>query len=170
MFMHPGKKLLFMGCEIAQSREWNHDTSLDWHLVDYPSHLGMQSLVRDLNHLVAAEPALHQRDLSPDGFSWIDCNDHENSVVSFMRRAADPDDHLVVAVNFTPVVRGSYRIGVPRGGTYVEVLNTDAAVYSGSNVGNSGAVQAEAAPLHGHPYSVSLQMPPLGCVVLKPQR
>jgi 1,4-alpha-glucan branching enzyme len=170
MFMHPGKKLLFMGSEIAQSREWNHDTSLDWHLVEYPSHRGMQTLVRDLNRLMASEPALHQRDLSHEGFAWIDCNDHENSVVSFLRRAADPDDHLVVAVNFTPVVRGSYRIGVPRGGTYVEVLNTDAEVYSGSNVGNNGAVQAEAAPLHGHPYSVSLQMPPLGCIVLKPQR
>jgi 1,4-alpha-glucan branching enzyme len=170
MFMHPGKKLLFMGCEIAQSREWNHDTSLDWHLVDYPSHRGMQTLVRDLNRLMAGEPALHERDLSHEGFSWIDCNDHEHSVISFMRRAADTDDHLVVAVNFTPIVREGYRIGVPRAGTYLEVLNTDAAAYSGSNVGNDGAVQAVEVPLHGHPCSVSLQLPPLACVVLKPAR
>jgi 1,4-alpha-glucan branching enzyme len=170
MFTHPGKKLLFMGGEIAQSREWNHDVSLDWHLVDYPSHLGMQTLVRDLNHLMASEPALYERDLSHEGFSWIDCNDHEHSVISFIRRAANPDDYLVVAVNFTPTVRADYRIGVPCAGTYLEVLNSDSEAYSGSNVGNNGAVQAVNVPLHGHPCSVSLQLPPLACVVLKPAR
>ena len=168
MYVHPGKKLLFMGSEFAQSREWNHDTSLDWHLLDYPSHRGMWALVRDLNHVLAGEPALFERDHSPDGFSWIDCNDHEHSVISFLRRGKTPDDVVVVVVNFTPVVRQDYRIGVPRGGKYLEILNTDAAVYGGSNVGNNGEIEADGIARHGHAQSLSLTLPPLGCLVFKP--
>ena len=166
---HPGKKLLFMGGEFAQSREWNHDASLDWHLLEYPSHEGMSRLVRDLNHLYTSEPALHQLDFSGDGFAWIDCNDHEQSIISFLRRAKDPADVVVFVVNFTPVVRNGYRVGVPLGGRYREVINTDAEIYGGSNVGNGGAVEAEDAARHGHAYSVSLTVPPLACVILKPE-
>jgi 1,4-alpha-glucan branching enzyme len=170
MFGHPGKKLLFMGGEFAQSHEWNHDTNLDWHLLAYPSHRGVSALVGDLNRLYASEPSLHERDFTPEGFSWIDCNDHLHSVISFIRRAKDAEDVLVFVVNFTPVVRDGYRIGVPAAGRYLEILNTDSAVYGGSNVGNSGVVEAQDQPAHGHPYSLSLTLPPLGCLVLKPER
>jgi 1,4-alpha-glucan branching enzyme len=169
MYGHPGKKLLFMGSEFAQWREWNHDTGLDWHLLGFPSHEGVRALVRDLNRLLAAEPALHEVDASPEGFSWIDCNDHEQSVVSFIRRGKDPDDLLVFVVNFTPVVRHGYTIGVPRPGQYREILNTDAASYGGSNVGNAGSVSTTDVARHGHSCSVSLVLPPLACVVLKPE-
>ncbi len=166
---HPGKKLLFMGSEFAQSREWNHDHSLDWHLLEYDTHAGLQRLVRDLNHLYVREPALHALDFSPRGFWWIDCNDHEQSVVSFVRRGRHPDDLLVFVVNFTPVARCGYRVGVPLGGRYREVINTDAAIYGGSNVGNGGEVVAGASSLHGQPHSVTLLLPPLACVILKPE-
>jgi len=170
MYAHPGKKLLFMGGEFAQSREWNHDIGLDWHLMDYPSHRGVWTLVRDLNRVLTAEPALHEGDHSAGSFSWIDCNDHENSVISFLRRGASEDDALVVVVNFTPVVRLGYRIGVPVAGTYHEVVNTDAEVYGGSNVGNGGAIAAEAVARHGHAQSLNLTVPPLACLILKPAR
>jgi 1,4-alpha-glucan branching enzyme len=170
MFGHPGKKLLFMGGEFGQSHEWNHDASLDWHLLAYPSHRGLSTLVRDLNRLYGAEPSLHEQDFTPGGFSWIDCNDHQHSVISFLRRAKDRDDVLVFVVNFTPVVRTDYRIGVPVAGRYREVLNTDSTIYDGSNVGNDGVVVAEDQSAHGHPYSLNLRLPPLGCLVLKPER
>jgi 1,4-alpha-glucan branching enzyme len=170
MVGHPGKKLNFMGGEFGQTSEWNHDHSLDWHLLEYPEHRGIQQLVRDLNRLYQSEPSLHELDVRPEGFAWIDCNDHENSVVSFLRRSGDPADFTVFVVNFTPVVRQAYRLGVPEAGRYRELLNTDAEVYSGSNVGNGGGVDAEDIQKHGYEHSISLVLPPLACLVLKPDR
>jgi 1,4-alpha-glucan branching enzyme len=169
MYGHPGKKLLFMGGEFAQSREWHHDRSLDWHLLEAGPyhHRGMQRLVRDLNHLYRREPALHEVDFSPAGFEWMDCNNWEQSIVAFVRRARNPEDCVLVVCNFTPVPRAGYRIGVPAWGFYRELLNTDAACYGGSNVGNAGGVEAQAIPWHGQPHSVVLSLPPLGVLVLK---
>ncbi len=166
---HPGKKLLFMGGEFGQRAEWNHDTSLEWHLLDFESHRGLQRLVANLNKLYAAEPALHEVDFDWHGFEWLDCHDADSSVLSFVRRAKNPKDFLVVAANFTPVVRENYRVGVPEPGFYHEVLNTDAAIYAGSNVANSAGIEAEPVPWLGHPYSLSLRLPPLGTVFFKPQ-
>src|SRR5262249_4724710 len=135
-YSHPGKKLLFMGQEFAQRNEWSEARSLDWHLLQFSSHRGVQQLVRDLNHLVAAEPALHQVDFDWHGFEWIDCNDSDNSVLSFFRTGRNPDDVVVVVFNATPVVREGYIVGVPLPGFYKEVLNTDGSAYGGSNVGN----------------------------------
>jgi 1,4-alpha-glucan branching enzyme len=170
MYGHPGKKLMFMGGEFGQWIEWNHDRSLDWHLLDCEPHKGLQRFVRDLNALYAREPALYEVDFEPEGFSWIDCNDNENSVVSFLRRGRDPREFVVVVVNFTPVPRESYRVGVPEAGYYRELLNSDSESYGGSNMGNAGGVEAEAAEAHGHPYSLCLTMPPLGCLMLKVSR
>jgi 1,4-alpha-glucan branching enzyme len=167
MFGHPGKKLLFMGSEFGQWREWNYDASLDWHLLDEPLHQGLQHWVRDLNRVYQQEASLHEIDFEGAGFSWIDCNDNENSVVSLLRRARNPDDFTVLLVNFTPVPRESYIIGVPAGGWYREVLNSDAAMYGGSNVGNGGGIMAEEGETHGFGYSLSLTVPPLGFVLLK---
>jgi 1,4-alpha-glucan branching enzyme len=169
MYGHPGKKLVFMGGEFGQVNEWDHETSLDWHLLEMgPYHAGLQRLVRDLNRIYRSEPALHEVDFDPAGFQWIDCNDWEGSAVAFMRRARNPEDFVVVVCNFTPVVRQPYRIGVPRAGFYRELLNTDAALYGGSNVGNAGGVHAEEVPAHGHPVSLSLTLPPLATLILKP--
>jgi 1,4-alpha-glucan branching enzyme len=170
MFTQPGKKLLFMGGEFAQEREWNHDSSLDWHLLSDEMHTGVHRIVRDLNRLYREETALYERDCEPEGFSWIDCNDAESSVVSYIRRGADPDDFVIIIVNFTPVVRDGYRIGAPRSGRYREILNTDSALYGGSDVGNSGVVEAENEPSHGMAASLSLTLPPLGALVFKPER
>jgi 1,4-alpha-glucan branching enzyme len=167
MYGHPGKKLLFMGGEFAQWREWNHDRSLDWHLLDDPAHAAMRQYVRDLNRLYEAEPALHQVDFDASGFRWIDANDNENSVVSIVRYARDRRDFAVMVFNFTPLPRLGYRIGVPAAGYYAERLNSDAAAYGGSNVGNQGGVQSEATPAHGFEQSVCLTVPPLGCLLLK---
>ncbi len=169
MYGHPGKKLLFMGGEFAQSREWSHDRSLDWHLLDEgPFHRGVQRLVRDLNHLYRAEPALHELDFDPAGFQWIDCSDWEQSILAFLRRARVPSDCVVVACHFTPLVRHGYRVGVPREGFYRELLNTDAASYGGGNVGNAGGVRSEPIPAQGQPHSVVLTLPPLAVLFLKP--
>jgi 1,4-alpha-glucan branching enzyme len=171
MYAHPGKKLLFMGGEFGQTNEWYHEVSLDWHLLGMgPYHQGLHRLVQELNRLYREEPALHQVDFEPVGFQWIDCNDWEESVITFLRRARDPEDFLVVVCNFTPVVRQGYQIGVPRAGTYHERLNTDAAFYGGSNVGNAGHVLAEGLPKHGHEQSLRLTLPPLSTLVLKPER
>jgi 1,4-alpha-glucan branching enzyme len=167
MYVHPGKKLLFMGSEIGQWREWNHDASLDWHLVDGPLHGGLQLFVADLNRRYRAEPALHELDFDPNGFEWIDCNDHESSVVSLIRRARDPNESVVAVLNWTPIVRRGYRIGVPASGFYRELINSDAGVYGGSNTGNGGGCGTEAVPAHGHPYSLNLTLPPLGGLILK---
>ena len=169
MYGHPGKKHLFMGGELGQVREWNHDTSLDWHLLDQgPYHRGVHALVRDLNRLYRAEPALHRVDFEPAGFQWMDCSDAEQSVVAFVRRARDPRDLVLVVCNFTPVPRQGYRVGVPVGGFYRELLNTDAGYYGGSNMGNAGGVQAQARPWTGQPWSIALTLPPLSVVMLKP--
>ena len=167
MWSHPGKKLLFMGSEFAQENEWNCEGSLDWHLLDDGLHKGVQSLIRDLNRLYRVEPCLHELDCEPQGFSWIDCNDRDNSVLTYLRRAQQADDIAVVACNFTPVVRDGYRVGVPHPGYYHEVLNTDSEWYGGGNVHNGGGRQAEEIPWHGHPYSLDLTLPPLATVILK---
>ncbi len=161
-----GKKLLFMGGEIAQRQEWRHDQSIDWHLLKWAPHKGVQALVRDLNHLYAAEPAMHQLDNHPGGFEWIDCTDANNSVISFIRKGKS-EDVILVVLNLTPVPRPGYRVGVPGAGFWTEVLNTDAGVYGGSNVGNSGGVYAEFVPMHNQRYSVLLNLPPMGAVFFK---
>jgi 1,4-alpha-glucan branching enzyme len=170
MVGHPGKKLLFMGSEFGQWWEWNHDVSLDWHLLPDPSHEGIQRWVRDLLTTYRREGALYQRDHEPGGFEWIDCSDNENSVLSVLRRGNDPRDYVIMVVNFTPVPRLNYRIGVPESGAYRELLNSDAAVYGGSDMGNAGAVEADHEPAHGRPASLRLTIPPLGCLFLKPLR
>ena len=161
-----GKKLLFMGDEIAQRQEWRHDQSIDWHLLKHEPHKGVQAVVRDLNKLYAAEPALHELDNQPGGFEWIDCTDAANSVICCLRRSKG-DDVIVMAFNFTPIPRHDYRVGVPGPGSWAEVMNTDAGVYGGTNVGNNGGVYAEFTPMHGQKYSVSLNLPPLGAVFFK---
>jgi 1,4-alpha-glucan branching enzyme len=167
MFAHPGKKLMFMGCEFGQWREWNYDTSLDWHLLQYAEHEGLRRWVQDLNHTYQRESSLHEVDFDYHGFQWIDCCDNENSVMSFVRRAKDPQDFSVIVTNFTPIPRLDYRIGVPEGGWYRELLNSDSARYSGSNMGNGGGAHAEPRPMHGFDYSMSLTVPPLGFLLLK---
>jgi 1,4-alpha-glucan branching enzyme len=167
MFSHPGKKLLFMGSELGQWREWSHDRSLDWHLLEDESHQGIRRWLRDVVALYRSEPALHANDFHPDTFRWIDCNDNENSVVSYVRYAHDLDEFVAVVLNFTPVPRLKYRIGVPQAGWYRELLNSDGAVYGGSNMGNGGGVASEPVPAHGFDQSLSLTVPPLGCLILK---
>jgi 1,4-alpha-glucan branching enzyme len=168
MYCHPGKKLLFMGAELGQYEEWNHDVSLPWHLLRYPPHSGIQSLVRDLNRLHREVPALHEIDFSPDGFEWIDWRDRDNSTLSWMRRDKE-DDFVVCVANFTPVVRYDYRLGVPRAGSYAEILNTDAGIYGGSNTGNAGRLEAEQVATHGRGYSLRVTLPPLATLVLRPE-
>ena len=166
-YAHPGKKLLFMGQEFAQRDEWTEKHSLDWHLLGYDSHRGIEQLVGDLNKLYAAEPALHQVDFDWQGFEWIDANDADSSVLSFIRRGKSPDDIIVVVLNATPVVREGYRIGAPRPGFYKEILNTDASHYGGSNVGNQGGQAASDQPYQGKSHSLCLTIPPLAAVFLK---
>jgi 1,4-alpha-glucan branching enzyme len=168
MYAHPGKKLLFMGNEFAQEREWTHQSSLDWHLLNDSYHAGVQRLVLDLNRLYRATPALHERDTEPEGFEWIDGSDEAQSVIAFMRRARDPKNYVVVVCHFTPVVRREYRVGVPEGGQYIELINSNSGAYGGSNVGNMGRIQAEPVPWQGRPFSLSLTLPPLGVLVLRP--
>ena len=170
MYAHPGKKLLFMGSEIAPWNEWNHDASLDWHLLDWSSHRGIFNIIRDLNALVRDDPALHEVDFDWRGFEWIELHDWENSVLSFMRRAKDPREAIVVVCNFTPVPRLDYRIGVPEPGFYREAFNSDSEIYGGSNVGNYGGIWAEHTPYGGRPYRLTLRVPPLGVVFLKVPR
>ena len=169
MFTQPGKKLLFMGDEFAQDSEWVHDRGLNWGLLDRPEHRGIQTLVRALNTLYRSRPELHERDCEGDGFRWIDCNDADASVISYIRRARDPAQFLVVICNFTPVVRSGYRVGVPRAGDYAEVLNTDSGYYGGSNSGNLGALTTEGQPAHGFDQSLLMTLPPLATIVLAPE-
>jgi 1,4-alpha-glucan branching enzyme len=169
MFTQPGKKLLFMGGEFGQFSEWNHDTQLEWHLLNYEAHKGVQRLIRDLNWLYAERPALHQRDCDLGGFQWIDCSDSDASVISYVRRGDDPNHFVVVIGNFTPVVRHGYRVGVPKWGGYREILNSDSSFYGGSNVGNDGRLEAEAVPAHAQGHSLSLVLPPLAFLVLVPE-
>jgi 1,4-alpha-glucan branching enzyme len=166
-YAQPGKKLLFMGGEFGQGREWNHDASLDWHLTEYPPHAGVQRWVSDLNRLYRSEPALHVYDCNPAGFEWVDCSDAENSILSFLRKGPKPADTVLVVCSFTPVPRSEYRVGVPHGGYWKELLNGDAAEYGGSGVGNLGGVEAEQAEFHGKPWSLRLTLPPLATVFFK---
>ncbi|MBN1844198.1 MAG: 1,4-alpha-glucan branching protein GlgB [Sedimentisphaerales bacterium] len=166
-FTHPGKKLLFMGGEFGQWREWNHDDSLDWHLLLYSRHEGVRRWVRDLNRLYRQWAALHERDFDKEGFEWVDCNDWQGSVISYLRRGINPDELVLVVANFTPTARHGYRTGVPRPGVWRELLNSDARTYGGSGQGNLGAVRAEAVSYQGrYDQSVSLTLGPLGLVVL----
>jgi 1,4-alpha-glucan branching enzyme len=169
MYSHPGKKMLFMGGEFGQWQEWNHDSSLDWHLCEHASHKGMQRLIRDLNRLYRAEPAFHEVDFDWTGFQWIDFHDADNSVIVFLRKARDARDAIVCICNFTPVLRHGYRIGVPEAGWYGEIFNSDAEIYGGSNVGNLGGMGSTDVPCHGLPHSVVLTVPPLAIVFLKRQ-
>jgi 1,4-alpha-glucan branching enzyme len=169
MWTHPGKKLLFMGSEFGQWNEWNSGQSLDWGLTRYEPHSKLRTLLRDLNRMMQDQPALHQLDFDGSGFEWIDLHDSEQSVLSYIRKGKDPHDIVVVALNFTPVPRESYRLGVPRAGFYREMLNSDSEVYGGSNMGNGGGVQTEAQPWMGRSHSVTLTLPPLGAVILRPE-
>lgn len=168
MYGHPGKKLLFMGGEFGQWREWNHDTSLDWHLVQFAPHRGLHRWVRDLNHFYRREPALYECDFEPEGFQWVDFHDWEKSIISFIRRGRSTEDLILVVCNFTPVPRHQYRIGVPTGGFWKEMLNSDAREYGGSGQGNAGGVHADPIPFYDRfPYSLSLTLPPLGVLFFK---
>jgi 1,4-alpha-glucan branching enzyme len=167
MYSQPGKKLLFMGGEFGQWREWNHDTALDWNLLDFLPHAELQRWVEDINRTYRDIPALHELDTSGDGFEWIDCNDTENSIVSLLRKSrSNPDQVVAVALNFTPMPRHNYAVGVPFGGHWREILNSDAPLYGGSGQGNMGGVDAAPIPLHGRRWSVNLTLPPLGAVFL----
>jgi 1,4-alpha-glucan branching enzyme len=167
MFTYPGKKLLFMGCEFGQGDEWNSAAHLDWYVLDYPFHQGVQRLTGDLNRLYRNVPALHHYDFEPQGFDWIDCHDAPQSILSYLRRCND--QIAVIALNFTPIPRYNYRLGVPNPGLYEEALNSDSGYYNGSNLGNAGAVEAEATPWMGRPYSISITLPPMAGVVFLPK-
>jgi 1,4-alpha-glucan branching enzyme len=167
MYAQPGKKLLFMGCEFGQLREWNHDDSLDWYLLGYPLHADLRRWVQDLNRFYRSEPALWEVDFAPPGFEWVDCSDVEHSVVSLMRRDRSGSSVILAVCNFTPLPRLKYRVGAPRGGFWREVLNSDAKEYGGSGQGNLGGLEASPSPCHGRPYSLELTLPPLGAVFFK---
>ena len=172
MAAHPGKKLLFMGGEFGQWREWDENGQLTWELLEHPLHRQLQHFVRDLNHLYLSEPALHQVDFSWEGFQWVDLRDVDQSAVSFLRRGAGPTaqaEFVVVVANFTPVPREGYRVGVPRAGFYKELLNSDSEAYGGSNMGNKGGLPADAIPWQDQPFSLLLTLPPLAVVILKPE-
>ncbi|MSV32359.1 MAG: 1,4-alpha-glucan branching protein GlgB [Bryobacterales bacterium] len=170
MYGHPGKKLLFMGQELGPYAEWNWETQIPWELLEFELHRKLQTLIAELNRLYKSEPALYQVDTSFNGFEWIDFRDVDASVIAFLRRAKDPNDFLVFACNFTPQPRHSYRIGVPSDGNYIELLNTDSSQYGGGNMGNFGWRNADPVQSHGHPFSLSLTLPPLSVVVFKPEK
>jgi 1,4-alpha-glucan branching enzyme len=169
MWGHPGKKLLFMGGEFAQEREWNHDLSLDWHLLADPFHEGMQRLLRDLNRTYCDTPTLHEKDCEASGFQWLVSDDADNSVIAWARFGDDPGRVTLVISNFTPVPREGYHLGVPLPGHYREIVNTDAAIYGGSNVGNMGAVTAVEEEAHGRQHSIFVTLPPLATIILDRQ-
>jgi len=166
-YAQPGKKLLFMGGEFGQWTEWNHDASLDWHLLEYTPHTGLQRWVEDLNRLYRSEPALYEQDCNGTGFEWIDCNDTEHSVLSFLRKGRSTSESILVVCNFTPVPRYNYQVGVPRGGFWQELLNSDAGEYGGSQQGNLGGMEASPVSYHGHFHSLNLTLPPLAVVFVK---
>jgi 1,4-alpha-glucan branching enzyme len=167
MWGHPGKKLLFMGGEFGQWQEWDFNKNLEWTALGSPNHRGIQTFVKDLNRLYQREPALHEIDFEPEGFSWIDANDSDNSVFSFIRKSKKSGDFIIVVSNMTPVVRENYRIGVPKPGFYEEIINSDSDFYWGSNVGNGGGIETEPVTFHGYEQSLSLRLPPLGTIMLK---
>jgi 1,4-alpha-glucan branching enzyme len=166
MYTQPGKKLLFMGGEIGQWREWNHDTSLDWHLLEHEPHRQLQRWVRDLNTWYRGEPAAHELDSGPEGFAWVDCNDADHSTLTFLRRSSS-GGAILAAFNFTPVPRHNFRIGVPVAGLWKEVLNGDATRYGGSGQGNLGGVQTAPVASHGLTQSINVTLPPLAMVVFQ---
>jgi 1,4-alpha-glucan branching enzyme len=168
MWAHPGKKLLFMGCELAQEAEWSHERSLDWHLLEQPAHAGIQSLIRDLNHRYRDEPALWELDSDPAGFWWLEPNDADNNTLAFARQSRDGTRVLVFVANLSPVPRPAYRLGLPRSSRWREAINTDSAYYGGSDVGNLGGVEPEPIPWHGQPFSAELTLPPLAAIWLVP--
>jgi 1,4-alpha-glucan branching enzyme len=170
MFGHPGKKLMFMGCEFGQWNEWNHDTSLQWDLLQWASHQGLQKYIADLNAIYRREPALHEVDFDHTGFEWIDCHNWEQSTLAFVRRAKNPSDFVIVACNFTPVPRTTHRLGVPEMCWYEEICNSDSVYYGGSNLGNGPGRMAEALPWDGRPFSIPITLPPLATVIMKPRR
>ena len=167
MYAQPGKKLLFMGGEFGQWNEWYHEESLHWHLLEYPLHASLQRWVEDLNKLYKHKGALHQLDFDPAGFEWIDCNDSQNSGLSFIRKGYSQKDTVLTVCNFTPVPRYNYRVGVPTGGYWREILNSDAKEYGGSGHGNLGGMEASPVPFHGRPYSLNLTLPPLAAIFLE---
>jgi 1,4-alpha-glucan branching enzyme len=169
MWAHPGKKLLFMGGELAQEAEWQSERSIDWHLLEQPEHSGVQALVRDLNGHYRSEPALWERDFEPAGFRWLEPNDASSNVVAFLRLAAGQARPIVCVCNFSPVPRPGYRLGLPRAGRWIELLNTDSDFYCGSGVGNLGGVVAEPREWHEQPFSAEVTLPPLGVVWLAPE-
>jgi 1,4-alpha-glucan branching enzyme len=169
MFGHPGKKLLFMGDEFGQWSEWNHDASLEWNLLEHPSHAGLKRWVRDLNTLYRGEALLHTIDFNSAGFEWVDCKDFQRSIISFLRRGQNPNDQLLFVCNFTPVVRQNYRVGVPLEGYWKEILNSDAPLYGGSGQGNFGGLSTVPLPIHGRPFSLNMTLPPLGIVIFRPE-
>jgi 1,4-alpha-glucan branching enzyme len=169
MFGHPGKKLLFMGGEFGQRSEWNHDSSLEWHLLQYPFHSGLLRWIRDLNTFYRGQPSLFERDFDASGFEWVDCADSQRSVVSFLRMGKNSQDRTLFICNFTPVPRHNYRVGVPSSGYWRELLNSDAPLYGGSGQGNVGGADASPLPAHGRPHSLNLTLPPLGIVVFRPE-
>ncbi|WP_162427093.1 1,4-alpha-glucan branching protein GlgB [Pontibacter pudoricolor] len=167
MYAHPGTKLLFMGGELAQSTEWNHDSSLDWHLLQYNYHSGVQRMLQQLNKLYQQEPALYELSFDSSGFEWIDFQDAHNSVISFLRKGKDPKENIFIVCNFTPIVHEHYRLGVPHGGEWIQIFNSDDEQYGGSNVQNQGSLQATQEPSHGRDYSLTLKLPPLAVVYFK---
>jgi 1,4-alpha-glucan branching enzyme len=170
MYAHPGKKLLFMGNEIGQWGEWSHERGIEWNILEWPFHQGLQRWVRDINTFLRGEPALYQQDFEPAGFEWIDCHDSQQSVLSFLRRGRDPEDVLACVCNFTPVPRHNYRIGVPRAGYWEEVLNSDATIYGGSGQGNLGGAEATPVAAFGRYYSLNVMLPPLAIVAFRPKK
>jgi 1,4-alpha-glucan branching enzyme len=169
-WLFPGKKMLFMGDEFGQSKEWNENAQLDWWLLDAgPFHRGLQKFVEDLNQLYIKTPALWQADYDHAGFNWIDCNDRESSVLSFLRQTADGKDQMVVIMNLTPVQRDNYRVGLPRAGRWRELLNSDAGIYAGSNKGNYGVVTAENIPCHNQQHSAQFTLPPMSVIAFQPE-
>jgi 1,4-alpha-glucan branching enzyme len=168
MYAQSAKKHLFMGSEIGQWGEWNHEGSLEWHLLQYDLHAGLHRWVKDLNRFYRAEPALYELDFDPAGFEWIDCDDSEGSTLSLLRKGKSPDDVLLVVLNFTPVLRQNYRVGAPRGGFWREALNSDAWIYGGSGQGNLGGVEAAPVSFHGRPHMLTMTLPPVAAVFLKP--
>jgi 1,4-alpha-glucan branching enzyme len=168
MWGHPGKKLLFMGGEFGQRREWTHDGSLEWHVLQYPLHDGVQRWVADLNRLYRENSALHRKDFSPEGFRWVQRGDWEQSAISFLRFAGEEAPPILAVYNFTPMPRFNYRVGVPRGGYWREILNSDAQAYGGGGVGNYGGADAVPMPYEEYSHSLTLTLPPLAAVFFKP--
>jgi 1,4-alpha-glucan branching enzyme len=170
MWTHPGKNLMFMGCEWGQWNEWNCNSTLQWDLLQWDSHKGLKKMVGDLNAVYRKEPALHEVDFDAAGFEWIDCLSREASILGYIRRAKDPNDFVVVCCNFTPTVRHDYRLGVPEAGKYVEIFNSDSEYYDGTNTGNGMGAQSEEVEAQGRQHSIQISIPPMGVTIFKPQK